>query len=71
MDLSSTTLIVLVILFLSTFVRSALGFGDALIAMPLLAMVVGMHVATPLDLQPAVNNSMICGFVQGFIPAEN
>ncbi|MGB2964460.1 MAG: sulfite exporter TauE/SafE family protein [Anaerolineales bacterium] len=48
MDFSSTTLLVLVILFLSTFVRSALGFGDALIAMPLLALVVGMQVATPL-----------------------
>ena len=48
MDFSSTTLLVLVILFLSTFVRSALGFGDALIAMPLLALVVGIQVATPL-----------------------
>ena len=48
MDFSSTTLLVLVILFLSTFVRSALGFGDALIAMPLLALVVGMQIATPL-----------------------
>ena len=45
-----TTIIILVlsILFISTFTRSALGFGDALIAMPLLALVVGMQVATPL-----------------------
>jgi len=48
MDLSNPTLMVLGILFLSTFIRSALGFGDALIAMPLLAMVVGLQVATPL-----------------------
>ena len=48
MDFSTTTILVLVILFLSTFIRSALGFGDALIAMPLLAMVVGLQVATPL-----------------------
>lgn len=48
MDLSTTTIIVLAILFLSTFIRSALGFGDALIAMPLLALVVGIKVATPL-----------------------
>ena len=48
MDLTSSTLLVLGILFLSTFIRSALGFGDALIAMPLLAMVVGLQVATPL-----------------------
>ncbi|MCJ7715254.1 MAG: sulfite exporter TauE/SafE family protein, partial [Anaerolineales bacterium] len=48
MDISSTTILVLVILFFSTFIRSALGFGDALIAMPLLAIVVGLQVATPL-----------------------
>ncbi|RLD04929.1 MAG: sulfite exporter TauE/SafE family protein, partial [Chloroflexota bacterium] len=46
MEFSSTTLLVLAILFLSTFIRSALGFGDALIAMPLLAIVVGLQVAT-------------------------
>jgi uncharacterized protein len=46
MDLQ--TLAVLGILFFSTFVRSAFGFGDALIAMPLLAMVVGIRTATPL-----------------------
>ncbi len=44
----SLTIAVLAILFLSTFTRSALGFGDALIAMPLLALVVSMRVATPL-----------------------
>ena len=42
------TIPVLSILFISTLTRSALGFGDALIAMPLLAMVVNMQVATPL-----------------------
>jgi uncharacterized membrane protein YfcA len=41
------------ILFLSTFIRSALGFGDALIAMPLLAMVIGLQVATPLTAMAA------------------
>ena len=48
MEFSATTLIVMGILFLSTFIRSALGFGDALIAMPLLAMAVSLEVATPL-----------------------
>jgi uncharacterized membrane protein YfcA len=48
MEFTTTTLIVMGILFFSTFIRSALGFGDALIAMPLLAMVVGLGVATPL-----------------------
>lgn len=36
------------VLFLSTFMRSALGFGDALIAMPLLVLVVGLQIAAPL-----------------------
>lgn len=40
--------VILPILFLSTFTRSSLGFGDALVAMPLLAMTVGMQIATPL-----------------------
>jgi uncharacterized membrane protein YfcA len=38
---------VLVILFISTFVRSSLGFGDALVAMPLMTLVVGLKTATP------------------------
>jgi uncharacterized membrane protein YfcA len=48
MDSTSQTLWVIAIILLSTFTRSALGFGDALIAMPLLAMVVGITTATPL-----------------------
>lgn len=40
--------LVLAVLCLSAFVRSAAGFGDALIAMPLLVLVVGTQVATPL-----------------------
>ncbi|MCX6570189.1 MAG: sulfite exporter TauE/SafE family protein [Candidatus Aminicenantes bacterium] len=36
------------IIFVAAFVRSALGFGDAVIAMPLLAMVIGLKTATPL-----------------------
>ena len=48
MSLTTPILPVLAILFLSAFTRSALGFGDALIAMPLLALMVDMQVATPL-----------------------
>jgi hypothetical protein len=36
------------IIFAAAFVRSALGFGDAVVAMPLLAMVIGLKTATPL-----------------------
>ncbi|HVF56170.1 MAG TPA: sulfite exporter TauE/SafE family protein [Pyrinomonadaceae bacterium] len=48
MSFTTTVLLALVILFVSTFIRSALGFGDALLAMPLLAMLVGVRTATPL-----------------------
>ncbi len=48
MDPSVRTVVVLGILFLSTFTRSALGFGDALVAMPLLTLAVGLHTAVPL-----------------------
>ena len=41
-------LLIYVILFVSTFIHSTLGFGQALIAMPLLAMVVELKSATPL-----------------------
>jgi uncharacterized membrane protein YfcA len=44
----SSVLPVLAILFVSTFTRSSLGFGDALIAMPLLTQVVGSQTASPL-----------------------
>ena len=48
MSLTTTILLAVLILFVSTFVRSALGFGDALVAMPLLALLVGVKVATPV-----------------------
>ena len=41
-------LLILAILFVSTFIHSTLGFGQALIAMPLLAMVIELKTATPL-----------------------
>jgi uncharacterized membrane protein YfcA len=36
------------VLFCAAFIRSALGFGDAVLAMPLLAMALGVRTATPL-----------------------
>jgi uncharacterized protein len=36
------------VLFAAAFVRSALGFGDAVVAMPLLALALGVRTATPL-----------------------
>lgn len=46
--LDATTTFVVAVLFCSTLFRSTLGFGDALVAMPLLAMYLDMKLATPL-----------------------
>ena len=46
--MSHSHLLILAILFVSTFIHSTLGFGQALIAMPLLLMIVELKIATPL-----------------------
>lgn len=46
--LMQTILLVSAIFFLAAFTRATIGFGDALLAMPLLSLVVGVRVATPL-----------------------
>jgi uncharacterized membrane protein YfcA len=43
-----TTLQVLAVIFVATLIRSAFGFGEALIAVPLLALLMPVEVATPL-----------------------
>jgi uncharacterized membrane protein YfcA len=52
-------LLIFAVLFVSTLTRSALGFGDALIAMPLLVMVVGIQTAAPLVALVATTIAMI------------
>jgi len=42
------TILVLTILFFSTLTRSTFGFGDALLAMPLLTLFIDVKIATPL-----------------------
>lgn len=39
---------ILAIFLVSSFIRSSLGFGDALVAMPMLAFLIGVRTATPL-----------------------
>jgi uncharacterized protein len=39
---------VLAVIFLATLIRSAFGFGEALVAVPLLALVISVQVAAPL-----------------------
>lgn len=46
--LITTTILVLTILFLAAFIKATLGFGESLVAIPLLTMVVGVQMATPL-----------------------
>lgn len=41
-------LLIIGILFFSSFIRSAFGFGDAMIAMPLLSMIIPVQVASPV-----------------------
>src|SRR4051795_8886710 len=48
MDLDPTTLPVLAVIFLATLIRSAFGFGEALVAVPLLALLIPVEVAAPL-----------------------
>ncbi len=46
--IDGTTLQVLLIVFVATLIRSAFGFGEALIAVPLLAFTISLKVAAPL-----------------------
>lgn len=48
MEISGITAIVMVIFFSAMLIKSIFGFGDALLAMPLLTMLVGIRTATPL-----------------------
>ena len=41
-------ILVVAVIFVAAFVRSAVGFGDAVVAMPVLAMALGLRTATPL-----------------------
>ena len=46
--MSATTAEILAVIFLATFIRSALGFGEALVAVPLLALYLPLKVAAPV-----------------------
>ena len=57
--MSATTVLVLAVLFLATFIRSALGFGEALVAVPLLALVMPVQVAAPLAVLVSITVAVI------------
>src|SRR5438477_2639246 len=48
MIVDGTTFGVLAVVFLATLIRSAFGFGEALVAVPLLAMLIPVEEAVPL-----------------------
>lgn len=50
---------VLAVLFFATFVRSAFGFGEALIAVPLLALIMPVEVAAPLAVLISITVSAV------------
>jgi hypothetical protein len=45
--MDTTTLLILLVIFLATLIRSTFGFGEALIAVPLLALLIPLEVAAP------------------------
>lgn len=57
--ISPVTLYVLLILFTAAFIRSALGFGEALLAVPLLALCIPLRVAAPLAVMVSITIAFI------------
>lgn len=52
------TFAILAILFVATFIRSAFGFGEALIAVPLLALIIPIEVAAPVAVLVSITVSV-------------
>lgn len=50
---------ILIILFLATFIRSAFGFGEALVAVPLLAFVMPVEVAAPIAVLVSITVAIV------------
>ena len=57
--MEAATLNVLLVVFLATLVRSTFGFGEALIAVPLLALSIPIAVATPLAVLLSITTAAI------------
>lgn len=50
---------VLAIIFVATFIRSAFGFGEALVAVPLLALIIPIEVAAPVAVLISITVSVV------------
>lgn len=59
MSPDGTLAIVLGVLFVATVIRSAFGFGEALIAVPLLALVIPVEVAAPLAVLVSITVALV------------
>jgi uncharacterized membrane protein YfcA len=59
MSVSPASIFVPGVLFLATLIRSALGFGEALVAVPLLALLVPINVAAPVAVMASVTVALI------------
>ncbi len=57
--LNATTLYVLAVVFVATLIRSAFGFGEALFAVPLLALRLPLEVAAPLAVLISITIALI------------
>lgn len=57
--MNSVTLHVLAVLFLATIIRSTFGFGEALFAVPLLALRIPLAVATPLAVLVSITIAVV------------
>ena len=55
----STTVLVVAVLFLASFIRSAFGFGEALIAVPLLALVLPVEVVAPVAVLASITVALV------------
>lgn len=51
--------LVMTVIFIATFIRSAFGFGDALIAVPLLALMMPIDVAAPVAVLVSITVSLV------------
>jgi uncharacterized membrane protein YfcA len=59
MLVDGATLAVLAVIFLATVIRSAFGFGEALIAVPLLALLIPVEVAAPLAVLVSITVAVV------------
>jgi uncharacterized membrane protein YfcA len=59
MAADGTSLLVLAVVFLATLIRSAFGFGEALVAVPLLALLIPVEVAAPLAILVSITVAVV------------